>query len=63
MRGTSISRSSVVRIDDLGRVAIPKDILRELRIREGDKLQLELKDEEIVLTKYTEEEFRIESVC
>ena len=35
MRATGIVR----RIDDLGRVVIPKEIRRTLRIREGDPLQ------------------------
>ena len=34
MRATGIVR----RIDELGRVVIPKEILRTLRIREGDPL-------------------------
>ena len=34
MKATGIVR----RIDDLGRVVIPKDIRRALRIREGDPL-------------------------
>lgn len=36
MRTTGIVR----RIDDLGRVVIPKDIRRELGIREGDPLEI-----------------------
>ena len=32
----------VRRIDDLGRVVIPKEIRRTLRIREGDPLQMTL---------------------
>ncbi len=35
MKATGIVR----RIDDLGRVVIPKEIRRTLRIREGDPLQ------------------------
>lgn len=35
MRATGIVR----RIDELGRVVIPKEIRRTLRIREGDPLQ------------------------
>ena len=36
MKATGIVR----RIDDLGRVVIPKEIRRTLRIREGDPLQM-----------------------
>ena len=35
MRATGIVR----RIDDLGRIVVPKEIRRTLRIREGDPLQ------------------------
>ena len=39
MKATGIVR----RIDDLGRVVIPKEIRRTLRIREGDPLQTALR--------------------
>ena len=39
MKATGIVR----RIDDLGRVVIPKEIRRTMRIREGDPLQTKLK--------------------
>lgn len=38
MKATGIVR----RIDDLGRIVIPKEIRRTLRIREGDPLQMTL---------------------
>ena len=38
MKATGIVR----RIDDLGRVVIPKEIRRTMRIREGDRLQTTL---------------------
>lgn len=38
MKATGIVR----RIDDLGRVVIPKEIRRTMRIREGDPLQMAL---------------------
>ena len=41
MKATGIVR----RIDDLGRVVIPKEIRRTLRIREGDPLQITLTHE------------------
>ena len=36
MKATGIIR----RIDDLGRIIIPRDIRREMRIREGDPLEI-----------------------
>ena len=42
MKATGIVR----RIDDLGRVVIPKEIRRTLRIREGEPLQTSLTVEE-----------------
>ena len=42
MKATGIVR----RIDDLGRVVIPKEIRRTMRIREGDPLLTTLKVEE-----------------
>lgn len=50
MRATGIVR----RIDDLGRVVIPKEIRRTLRIRESDPLEIYTgKEGEIVLKKYS----------
>ncbi len=45
MKATGIVR----RIDDLGRVVIPKEIRRTMRIREGDPLQMTLTREEQLL--------------
>ena len=42
MKATGIVR----RIDDLGRVVIPKEIRRTMRIREGDPLLITLTDNE-----------------
>ena len=40
----------VWRIDDLGRVAIPKEIRRTLKIREGDPLEIFVgRDGEVIL--------------
>ena len=50
MKATGIVR----RIDDLGRVVIPKEIRRTLRIREGDPLEIFTgKDGEVVFKKYS----------
>ena len=51
MKATGIVR----RIDDLGRVVIPKEIRRVLRIREGDPLEIFTdKDGEVVFKKYSQ---------
>lgn len=41
VKGTNTMKATgiVRRIDDLGRVVIPKEIRRTMRIREGDPLQ------------------------
>lgn len=50
MKATGIVR----RIDDLGRVVVPKEIRRTLRIREGDPLEIYTDCEgEIILKKYS----------
>lgn len=43
MKATGIVR----RIDDLGRVVIPKEIRRTMRIREGDPLMMTLGESDI----------------
>jgi len=50
MRATGIVR----RIDDLGRIVIPKEIRRTMRIREGDPLEIYTeKDGEVIFKKYS----------
>ena len=50
MKATGIVR----RIDDLGRVVVPKEIRRTLRIREGDPLEIFTgREGEIILKKYS----------
>lgn len=50
MKATGIVR----RIDDLGRVVVPKEIRKTLRIREGDPLEIFTDREgEIILKKYS----------
>ncbi len=50
MKATGIVR----RIDDLGRIVIPKEIRRTMRIREGDPLEIFTDREgEVILKKYS----------
>lgn len=50
MKATGIVR----RIDDLGRVVIPKEIRRTMRIREGDPLEIYTNTEgEVIFKKYS----------
>ena len=50
MKATGIVR----RIDELGRIVIPKEIRRTLRIREGDPLEIFTdRDGEVILKKYS----------
>ena len=50
MKATGIVR----RIDDLGRVVIPKEIRRTMRIREGDPLEIYTdKDGGVIFKKYS----------
>ena len=50
MKATGIVR----RIDDLGRIVIPKEIRRTLRIREGDPLEIFISREgEVIFKKYS----------
>lgn len=53
--GVFLKATGIVRrIDDLGRVVIPKEIRRTLRIREGDPLEIFTDREgEIILKKYS----------
>lgn len=50
MKATGVVR----RIDDLGRIVVPKEIRKTLRIREGDPLEIFTdKEGEIILKKYS----------
>jgi len=53
--GNLLKATGIVRrIDDLGRVVIPKEIRRTLRIREGDPLEIFTDREgEVILKKYS----------
>ena len=43
----------VRRIDDLGRIVIPKEMRRTLRIHDGESLEIFVEDEMIALKKYS----------
>jgi AbrB family transcriptional regulator (stage V sporulation protein T) len=53
--GIEVKATGIVRrIDDLGRVVIPKEIRRTLRIREGDPLEIYTdNDGEVIFKKYS----------
>lgn len=56
MKATGIIR----RLDDLGRIVIPKEIRRTMNLREGDPLEIYTTNEGVMLVKYredTKEEF------
>lgn len=49
MKATGVVR----RIDDLGRIVIPKEIRRNLRIRDGESLEIFVDGTDIVLKKFS----------
>ena len=49
MKTTGVVR----RIDDLGRIVIPKEIRKTLRIKDGESLEIFLESDNIVLKKYS----------
>ena len=49
MKATGIIR----RIDDLGRIVIPKEIRKNLKLHEGDSLEIFVEDMNIILRKYS----------
>ena len=53
-RGDFLASTGVVRrIDDLGRIVIPKEIRKTLRIKEGESLEISVNNDEIVLKKFS----------
>lgn len=49
MKATGIVR----RIDDLGRVVIPKELRRTMGIAEGDPMEIFIDEDKVILRKYT----------
>lgn len=58
MKATGIVR----RIDDLGRVVIPKEIRKTMRIREGDPLEIFTENNMVCFAKYEPEEKEREKI-
>lgn len=49
MRATGIVR----RVDDLGRVVIPKELRRSMGIKEGEPLEIYLEDDAVIFRRYS----------
>lgn len=43
----------VRRIDELGRIVIPKEIRKQLMMKEGESISFSLEDDKIILTKFS----------
>lgn len=52
--GINVSTGIVRRIDELGRIVIPKEIRKSLRIKNGDNLEILVENENITLRKYSQ---------
>lgn len=52
--GRIVSTGIVRRIDELGRIVIPKEIRKSLRIKNGDNLEILVDGENITLKKYSQ---------
>ena len=51
---TNVQNNGIVRrVDDLGRIVIPKEIRKTLRIKEGDPIEISRDGENIYLKKYS----------
>ena len=50
MKATGVVR----RIDELGRIVIPKEIRKNFRIKEGENVEIYIDDNNIILKKYSE---------
>lgn len=49
MKSTGVIR----KIDDLGRIVIPKEIRKNLRVKNGDNLEIFIDEDSIILKKYS----------
>lgn len=62
MKSTGVVR----RIDELGRIVLPKEIRRNLGIRDGENLEIFVMDDQIILKKFSKmKDFRdiIKNIC
>ena len=59
MKNTGVIR----KIDELGRIVIPKEIRKNLNIRNGEDVQIFVEEDKIVLKKYRSEERRVGKEC
>ncbi len=70
MKSTAITRQ----IDDLGRVVLPMELRKNLRINKKDQLEIYVEDDKIILRKYSQScifcgnkdnilEFRSKFIC
>lgn len=51
--GSEMKRTGIIRrIDDLGRIVIPREIRNILRIRENDPLEMFVRDNALILMKH-----------
>lgn len=50
MKGTGMVR----RVDGLGRIVIPKEIRKVLKIKENEQVEINVDDDSIVLKRYSE---------
>ena len=58
MKSTGVLR----RVDELGRIVIPKEIRKNLKIRDGESLEIFINGDAVVLKKYSymfAEKFRL----
>ena len=55
-----IAMGIIRRIDDLGRIVIPKEIRRQLKVDEGDPFEIFMtKEGEVVLKPYKQQEYTL----
>lgn len=55
-----IATGIIRRIDDLGRIVIPKEIRRQLKVDEGDPFEIFMtKDGEVILKPYKQQEYTL----
>lgn len=57
-----VATGIVRRIDELGRVVIPKEVRRAMKIKEGDPLEIWQDGDKLVLTKYAPKDDRQNAV-